>query len=52
MPNTDNLIDLGGGAITAEWLNDILSECDEAKIVVKNPNTDQSSSYRVRLNLE
>jgi hypothetical protein len=59
-PNTNdlfkgNLIDLGGGALlteTAEWLNDTLSAGDEAKIVVKNPNTDQSSSYRVRLNLE
>jgi hypothetical protein len=33
-----------GGALTAEWLNDSLSEGNEAKIVVKNLNTDQSRS--------
>jgi hypothetical protein len=31
-----------GGALTAEWLNDALSDGDEANIVFKNSNTYQS----------
>ena len=41
-----------GDALTAEWLNNTLSVGDKAKNIVKNSNTDQSSSYRVRLNGE